>query len=299
MTLFARLIRLLPRLVLALCAVPTLALATLVRVETASGPVDIDLLDTQAPITVTNFLNYVRAGDYDGTFMHRLAKNPDGSLFVLQGGGFTYRNAQLGAVPSRGNIANEFSATRPNARGSVAMAKQGGNANSANSQWFINLSNNTNLDNPNNNGGFTVFGRVTGPSMAVVDRLSAVTTVDANGTAYTAFGELPVYQVPVGRSLTADDLLTVTTARILPTTTATDSDRVFNLLEAMFPQFIPLKGLVSGTGLGYYFRHYPGTRSYLGTKDGNIYYLVPAVADEIRLLGPIADWLEVARANGY
>lgn len=299
MTLFARFNRLLPRLVVALCALPSLALATLVRVETAAGPVDIELYDTQVAATVNNFLNYVRAGDYDGMFMHRLTKPGGSGLSVLQGGGFTYRNATLATVTSRGNIANEFSATRPNARGTVAMAKIGGNPNSASSQWYINYGDNPSLDSTSNNGGFTVFGRVTPTTMAVVDRLSAVTTVDANGTTYTAFGELPVYQVPVGRSLTADDLLTVSTARILPTTTTTDSDRVFNLLEAMFPQFIPLKGSFGGTGLGYYFRHYPNTASYLGAKDGNIYYLVPAVANEIRLLGPIADWLEVARANGY
>lgn len=290
--------RALPRLLMALCALPTLAQAVMVRFETASGPIDINLETTAAQGTVNNFLAYVRGGDYNGMFLHRLARNANGTGFVLQGGGYTYVNSTLGAVTSRGAITNEFSATRSNLRGTVAMAKLGGSPNSATSEWFVNLGNNSaNLDTQN--GGFTVFGRVTTQSMVVVDQLASLTTINANGSSYTAFSELPVFAVPSGRALAPDDLVYVRSARELPTTAASDDDRVFNFLEANFPSFIPLKGSFGGTGQGYYFRHYPATNSYVGTKDGNIYYLVPAVADEIRLLGPLADWAGLAKSFGY
>ena len=51
-------------------------------------------------------------------------------------------------------------------------------------------------------------------------------------------------------------------------------------------------------GLGYYYRYYPGTNAYLGSKDGNLYYLVPAINDQINLLAPLAELLAQAVAAG-
>lgn len=283
--------RALPRLVLALCLAPSLALATLVRFETSSGPIDLDLYDTQAPLTVTNLLAYVNAGDYDRMFFHRLVPG-----FVVQGGG--YRFPELSKITSRGNIQNEFSTQRPNVRGTVAMAKLS-TPNSATSEWFINLSNNPSLDNPLNSGGFTVFGRVTPASMAIVDALAALQVVNANGTAFTAFGELPIRSLPASGLLDTADLVYVPRARVLPTATTSDSDRVFNYLEASFPGFIPTEGSFTSTGQGYYFRYYPKTNSFVGTKDGQLHYLVPAISGDIGSLGALDGWLGVAKQNGY
>lgn len=287
------LLRALPRVLLALCVAPTLALATMVRFETNMGPIDLDLYDTQAPLTVANLLNYVRAGDYDRTFFHRLVRN-----FVLQGGGYVYPTTK---VTSRGNLQNEFSPQRPNVRGTVAMAKLGGQPNSATSEWYVNLADNASLDNPvlNGSGGYTVFGRVTPPSLATVDAMAALTIVNANGCCFTAFGELPVRSIPASGALTTNDLIYVQRARELPTTTASDSDRVMNYLEAAFPGFIPTRGSFGGNALGYQFRHYPDTNSFVGTKDGGVYFLVPAVSPDIGSLGNLADWLALARAAGY
>jgi cyclophilin family peptidyl-prolyl cis-trans isomerase len=128
---------------------------TVVRVETNFGVIDIEMLDTVAPGTVTNFLNYVRHGNFDETFFHRLVPG-----FVLQGGGYRFRtdtDPNLTAIPTDPPIQNEFS--RSNTIRTIAMAKLGGNPNSATSQFFINLADNSaNLDNQN--GGFTVFGRI-------------------------------------------------------------------------------------------------------------------------------------------
>ena len=132
------------------------ASATIVEVTTSHGNFKINLHDEATPITVTNFLKYVNDDDYDNTVVHRLVPN-----FVMQSGGFKYEGTRaLSAIPTDSAIKNE--PVYSNVRGTIAMAKIGGNVNSATSQWFINLSNNSggsaSLDTQN--GGFTVFGEV-------------------------------------------------------------------------------------------------------------------------------------------
>lgn len=158
--------------------------ATTVRLQTTLGVVDIQLFDSAAPFTVANFLAYVNSGAYDSTFVHRSVPG-----FVIQGGGYALGAApnSTSPVPARPPVANEFSITRSNLRGTIAMAKLGGDPNSATSQWFINLANNSaNLDNQN--GGFTVFGKVLGKGMEIIDAIAALPTVDASG----AFSSLPL-----------------------------------------------------------------------------------------------------------
>ena len=173
---------------LAACAVlasalpsPLFAANTIVRMEitygTNQGTVDIELYDDQAPITVANFLRYAGRGDYNNSIIHR---NVPG--FIIQGGGHTYLpNPFTGQpvffkIPADAPIQNEFSPSRSNIRGTITMAKLGGNPNSATSEWFFNLSdtNAANLDYQN--GGFTVFGRVLTPApgtgMDVVDAIA-------------------------------------------------------------------------------------------------------------------------------
>ena len=139
---------------------------TTVYVNTVLGSFSIELLDDVSPNTVANFLNYVRDGDYDGTFFHRAIPG-----FILQGGGFSMgTDGQVSEVPSDPPVANEFRLS--NIRGTIAMAKVGGNPNSATNQWFVNLADNSaNLDAQN--GGFTVFARVIGDGMDIVDAIVA------------------------------------------------------------------------------------------------------------------------------
>src|SRR5687767_6934185 len=150
---------------------------TRIRFDTSAGPVNVELFDRQAPKTVTNFLNYVGDGDYTDSIFHRSAKLPGGTPFVVQGGGFTFEAGTpptLATVPQDPPVQNEFDASRSNLRGTIAMAKLGGNPNSATNQFFFNLGNNAaNLDTQN--GGFTVFGKVVAAAdQAVVDQLAAI-----------------------------------------------------------------------------------------------------------------------------
>ena len=161
-------------------ALPKLAQATNVLIETPLGDIEIELLEAEAPKTVANFLNYVRNGRYDQAFIHR--SDPG---FILQGGGFRFIDGAAHAVDTFASVENEFGVS--NTRGTLAMAKLGGQPDSATSQWFINLSDNSgNLDNQN--GGFTVFARVVGDGMTIADAISQLSIINAGGS----FGELPV-----------------------------------------------------------------------------------------------------------
>lgn len=77
------------------------------------------------------------------------------------------------------------------------------------------------------------------------------------------------------------------------------SDRVFNYLEATYPQYVAPKGGTSSIGSGYYFRYYASTNSYVGSLNGNVYYLVPAIDNQVHLLGRLSDWLSTAAAAGF
>ena len=121
-----------------------------------NGVINIVLFDQTsggAPLTVQNFQNYVSAGSYTNSFIHRSIPN-----FIVQGGGFTYNNPTVTTIPTNAPVQNEFSSQRSNIRGTIAMAKLGSDPNSATNQRFFNLADNaSNLDNQN--GGFTVFGQ--------------------------------------------------------------------------------------------------------------------------------------------
>lgn len=151
---------------------PVSALAgTVVRVNTTLGEYLIELSDDTTPITASNFLRYVNEGLYNGTFIHRLERG-----FVIQGGWLRFTESPPTATPIQtfGNIQNEFNVS--NQRGTIAMAKIPGDPNSASSQWFVNLGNNSGLDTVE--GGFTVFGRVMGNGMQVVDAIAALQPVN-------------------------------------------------------------------------------------------------------------------------
>lgn len=194
-------------------AAPAVGGATTVRMQTALGDFYIELFDGVAPLTVANFMTYVASGAYANSFIHR---NVAG--FVLQGGGYAWSNTTgLAAIPQGPSVANEFKLS--NLRGTIAMAKLGGDPNSATNQWFINLGNNAaNLDVQN--GGFTVFGQVIGDGMQVVDAISALQTVNAsNGDPNGLFAFLPLVSLPGPNGYSTANLVMVNAVTAVPTTT--------------------------------------------------------------------------------
>jgi peptidyl-prolyl cis-trans isomerase A (cyclophilin A) len=130
------------------------------KFRTVFGDIDVVLYETEKPKTVANFIRYVESGRYSNSFFHRLDPS-----FVVQGGGFVVTNRGLSnaffsAIRTFPAITNEARVGRfySNTNNTIAMARVGGQTNSATSQWFFNLTNNAFLDNVD--GGFTVFGRV-------------------------------------------------------------------------------------------------------------------------------------------
>jgi cyclophilin family peptidyl-prolyl cis-trans isomerase len=208
---------------------PVLAENTIVRMEinfgtTPAGNIDIELYDDEAPVTVTNFLRYAGGGNYNGTIIHRSVPG-----IVLQGGGYIPVNffGQLNYfhVPEFPPIQNEFSPSRSNLRGTIAMAKipatdpqgnpvPGGGPDSATSEWFFNLDDNGGSPDTNpqgfdyQNGGFTVFGRVLDPGMDFVVTIANIPTWNATSV-FWAFSDIPLYNYSAGSSIQLRNLVTV------------------------------------------------------------------------------------------
>jgi peptidyl-prolyl cis-trans isomerase A (cyclophilin A) len=156
-----------------------------VALQTSLGEIVVELLEEQAPITTANFLKYVDAKFYDGLIFHRVI---DG--FVVQAGGFdaTMAERQPGAP-----IKNEADNGVRNTRGSLSMARTS-DPNSADSQFFINLVDNSSLDRRPGNPGYAVFARVV-KGMEVVDAIAKVETHSTGG-----MDDVPVKPVVIERA---------------------------------------------------------------------------------------------------
>lgn len=132
---------------------------TLAIFNTSLGTMNLDLHDGDKPVTVQNFIRYVRSGRYTNMIVQRWEPR-----FVIQGGGYYVEkledSATFRTIPTFGTITNEYSVgkTYSNLYGTIAMARQAGVVNSASGQWFLNLTNNAFLDSVDE--GFTVFGKV-------------------------------------------------------------------------------------------------------------------------------------------
>ncbi len=139
-----------------------------VKLETSKGTIVIELVAPKAPITVGNFVEYVKSGFYDGTIFHRVM-----SGFMIQGGGF---DEKLRQKQTREAIVNESANGLLNKRGTVAMARTP-DPNSATAQFFINLVDNAflNRSQAQDGVGYCVFGKVV-EGMSVVDAIAKVKT---------------------------------------------------------------------------------------------------------------------------
>lgn len=137
-----------------------------VLIETSEGSIKLELYPDKAPVSVKNFLSYVNEGAYDGTIFHRVI-----SGFMIQGGGFT---PDWDKRPTHSPIINEADNGLKNRRGTLAMARTN-HVDSATSQFFINLSDNSFLDHSAKGFGYAVFGEVS-EGMNVVQAIAKVRT---------------------------------------------------------------------------------------------------------------------------
>src|SRR5436309_7479205 len=142
----------------------------MVVLSTSQGDIKVELYPDKAPITVKNFLDYVKAGYYDGTIFHRVIPG-----FMIQGGGLTpdMQDKREGQKPA---IKNESDNGLKNEVGTLAMARTSA-ADSATSQFFINVKDNTflNKENAQDKVGYAVFGKVV-DGMDVVRKIEQVKT---------------------------------------------------------------------------------------------------------------------------
>ncbi|MEI8297541.1 MAG: peptidylprolyl isomerase [Pseudomonadota bacterium] len=138
----------------------------MLKFQTSLGSFLVELHSEDAPISSKNFLDYVAAGHFDGTVFHRVIPN-----FMIQGGGMT---ADMNQKKTRAPIKNEASNGLKNRRGSLSMARTN-DADSATSQFFVNLKDNAFLDPSRGNAGYAVFAHVM-EGMEVVDKIAAVQT---------------------------------------------------------------------------------------------------------------------------
>jgi peptidyl-prolyl cis-trans isomerase A (cyclophilin A) len=142
-----------------------------VRVSTNMGDFVVELLPDRAPLTVANFVRYVKEGYYSGTLIHRVVAN-----FVIQGGGHSASDLKLKAVHDPVN--NESGNGLQNKRGTVGLAR-GESPHSGNAQFYVNLVDNPDLDPLPTRWGYAVFGKIV-QGMDVVDRIG-VTPTGASG----------------------------------------------------------------------------------------------------------------------
>ena len=146
----------------------------MVKLHTNHGVITLELDAAKAPVTVENFLGYVKSGHLNNTIFHRVI---DG--FMIPGGGFEYGMKQK---PTGDQIKNEAENKLKKDKYTGAMARTS-DPHSATAQFFINIADNDFLNHtaPNAQGwGYCVFGKVTGGT-DVVDKIKAVKTGNRGG----------------------------------------------------------------------------------------------------------------------
>jgi cyclophilin family peptidyl-prolyl cis-trans isomerase len=178
---------------------------TAVLLQTPEGNIPLALSNSATPNTVANFLLYINSGEYSNAIIHRSVPG-----FVIQGGGYTPDGNPINTF---GTINSE--AGQPNIAGTIAMALSTG-PDSATSQWFINLTDNSNLlDGASDGGPFTVFGNVVYNGLSVANAIANLPTVDASAEngAWTNLpvinysGANPATSVPAGDVVTVDAVI--------------------------------------------------------------------------------------------
>ncbi|OGT78983.1 MAG: hypothetical protein A3I13_00140 [Gammaproteobacteria bacterium RIFCSPLOWO2_02_FULL_47_50] len=145
-----------------------------VKLTTTHGAITLELDAKKAPLTVENFISYVKSGHYDGTIFHRVIED-----FMIQGGGM---DKDMNEKPTRPPVKNEANNRLSNLFGTIAMARTS-DPHSASAQFFINSTDNAFLDFSKETGdgwGYCVFGKVI-DGLDVVEQIEETDTTSRKG----------------------------------------------------------------------------------------------------------------------
>jgi len=170
------------------------------RFQSVLGDFDVLLNPVATPISVATFTAYANRGAYDATIIHRSTTYDPAQIQIVQGGGFELVGNSIEPVATDPPIPLEAGVA--NSRGTLAMARTS-DPNSATSQWFFNLTNNSGLD-----FDYAVFGRVLGPCISVVDAIGDVGVYNFG----SVFAELPLF----GPDPVVQNLILVNSVRVAP-----------------------------------------------------------------------------------
>ncbi|WP_159084229.1 peptidylprolyl isomerase [Saccharobesus litoralis] len=185
------------------------AQATIVKIETNMGDIEVNLFDETTPKTVKNFLWYVNNGDYDNAYFHRSVRD-----FIIQTGSFRFSQendqTEERTNPIATNDPVENEPIYSNIEGTIAMAKIGGQENSATAGWFFNLDDDNDDILDTQNGGFTVFGQVVS-GLDIVQNMGDVDIYKAGG----AFDELPLQNYDSNEAATRENLVIINKISII------------------------------------------------------------------------------------
>jgi peptidyl-prolyl cis-trans isomerase A (cyclophilin A) len=203
--------------------------------QTSPAKITLDLFDDKAPLSVQNFLSYLNGPDganYAGTFFHRIFDFGTGSgdgIDIIQAGGFDVTNLTQ-HIPTGLTLHNEYNPDDlelQNTRGTISMAKTALSPHTATSEWFINLTDNSTILGGANNGGFTVFGKVTDESLATIDAIGQAMKINRQG----ALTDLPVQNYPAGGTAapTPNQLIQIETVSVIPASATSANGHTFEV----------------------------------------------------------------------
>lgn len=222
----------------------------------------IELFEAHTPVTTANFLTYIESGAYTNGIFHRSV--PD---FVIQGGGFKITESASGnaltPVSTLAPIVNEYKLS--NIRGTVAMAKLGGNPDSATSQWFVNMDDNSANLNAQN-GGFTVFGRVIFGGMTTFDAIEQLSTFNINSSLTNA----PLINYTNGSQLLTSHFVKIGQVTVTDTTGIFDEGILSFAVDIGSATILEAKLRLIATNPAYVFELDAASIQALATKPTNI-----------------------------
>lgn len=186
----------------------------IVQFTTSLGRINVELQAAEAPKNVANFLSYVAKTSYDNTLIHRVDNLSAVVPSIVQGGGYPATPLPPAPTAIDRNAPVSLEYRLPLARGTLAAWHSPNDPNGATSEWFFNVLDNSAALGPTTDGGYTVFGKVLGTGMTVVDQIAQTPILNVLGTSFT---KLPVrnYSSTLTQ-LSSANYVVVNSVRVIP-----------------------------------------------------------------------------------